>query len=192
MSKHFINLPQKERRLLKKLVPALLMSWKASGLKQVDYAKKIKESRTTVSHVLNCLEPSTTNPEFKSYSTLLRLWSKVAPKGKVKTMKKKLKLTQTPKNNALLVSIRKIIREELRSALSSPVKLTAPKAKPFRVPKKGQIWEPRDKRRKGALHRIIAISNKSGDPKVTVSNVATGVTSTSKFNSFVQKYVYVP
>lgn len=76
---------QQELKIRERVAIRLSKALSASGLTQAKFAMSISESRTTISHIVNAVKPSTKNPVHKSLTIINRVNRKLKNMGNTNT-----------------------------------------------------------------------------------------------------------
>ena len=153
--------------LLNKLCPQIEAGWKASGLKQEEYAERIGVHRTTVSHLCNCLKPTTKRPEYRSVKELKVL----------------------ARNKKLAVYVATAIADGFLSTATSP----AARKAAIRVssrPYEGHDYKSTDPRRPNDQVRVISVHNSRNPAKahVVVRHADSGRRTVIRLKEFMKRY----
>lgn len=206
----------KDRKTIYRVARELKLRLSRPGVTQAKLAKELDEKRTSLSHISNSVVPSTKNPVFKSMTIVNRIDKKLRPPREEKPVTNRSADLIAQGVAEWIEDLKALVREEAKKAVqeeivaakaakaawadssSTPAKAStkkapAKKAAQVRIVRRGQIWQPRDKRRAGDLVEIVVVHS-SVDPahhEVTVKGLKSGTISRSKYAGFLKRFEYI-
>jgi DNA-binding XRE family transcriptional regulator len=171
--------------LVEPVTKAVRKAWRESGLTQGQFADKIDVNRSTISHVVNCLENSTVNPCVPSKKMLKHLSTIPAIKKYMRSAAEILEHFRTAQPTRNATEVERPRRKKVRTrTTNSSVTRRQP------LPKVGHIWKTKDTRRKD--NRVVITSvHQSKNPikaRIGIYNIGTRRRSSCRFDEFVKRF----
>jgi hypothetical protein len=205
-SKRLESLDVPYRALLDQTVPLLkeaLDKWDGT---QEEFAKSLGESRTNISHIVNCLNPRTKNPEFKPLHTVRRIHLKLVALGDTVSPVEARTESSNASFNRILGGLRNFIKDEVRVAVKEEIEKakreaaarkahikmdwaknqpqSQPQELPIPITEVGTVWIPKDKRRKGP---VTVVTTNLREDRVIV-RTSTGRMAQRSLQKFIKRY----
>jgi hypothetical protein len=178
--------------LVSKTSKLLNAQWRDSGLTQKEFASSISESRSMVSHLLNCTKPETKNPVVPDVKSVIRVLDKlIKAKEPVSGA-----ITKDQARQRLHEAIDAYVelcvgqKDVIESAV--PERIVVPKPKVPKLKPK-QVWRNKRHTRSATKVVVVGVHNKQDADHsiITVRNVKTLRQSVSKQKGFLKNYTYV-